>query len=259
VSPAYEDPGEWILKEGNLPDNVTPDNSKLKDPRSAHRIATVFAAGLTTPSGFVLPVQRWQAKAAGPGWRSEKWKTRRGHVFLVPGDSPVGYRLPLGSLPYVPASQYPLSIHADPTEPRGAAGSGRKALDDALAGRVAMPRRRRGPFTARRPRRCSNGSSRSSENSEARCARRSRSNRATAGCVSSCRRSSELEDYLELVAAAEKTADGLACPFTSRATRPPHDPRLNVIRVAPDPGRDRGQHPSRAQLGRMQGDHRRRL
>jgi uncharacterized protein (DUF2126 family) len=81
VVPAYEDPAEWILKEGNLPDNVTPDNSKLEDAEERHRIATVFSRGLATPSGFVLPVQRWQSKAAGHGWRSEKWKTRRGHVF----------------------------------------------------------------------------------------------------------------------------------------------------------------------------------
>jgi uncharacterized protein (DUF2126 family) len=106
VAPAYEDPGEWILKEGNLPENVTPENSKLKDPEERARIARVFARGLTEAAGHVLPVQRWQSKASGRKWRSEKWKTAPGRVFLVPGDSAVGYRLPLGTLPYVPPSQY---------------------------------------------------------------------------------------------------------------------------------------------------------
>ena len=118
VAPAYEDPAEWILKEGNLPDNVTPDNSKLKDPEERHRIAKVFERGLNEPSGFVLPIQSWQSKASDQRWRSERWKTRRGKIFLVPGDSPVGYRLPLGSLPYVPPSSYPYVNIADPTEPR---------------------------------------------------------------------------------------------------------------------------------------------
>src|SRR4030095_1718656 len=81
VIPAYEDPASWILKEGNLPENVTPENSKLKDPEERNRIAKVFGRGLTEPSGYVLPIQRWQAKASGQRWKSERWKLRRGHMF----------------------------------------------------------------------------------------------------------------------------------------------------------------------------------
>ncbi|MGG2473816.1 transglutaminase family protein, partial [Rhizobium sp. BR5] len=119
VLPAYEDPAEWIIKEGSLPDNVDPSNSRLKDPEERNRIARVFERGLTTPTGYILPVQAWNAKADGNRWISEKWKTRRGKIFLVPGDSPVGYRLPLGTLPYVPPSAYPYIHEADPSIPRG--------------------------------------------------------------------------------------------------------------------------------------------
>src|SRR5690606_5899882 len=57
VAEAYEDPAEWLLKEGKLPDNVDPSNSKLDDPEERSRMARVFERGLTKPSGYVLPVQ----------------------------------------------------------------------------------------------------------------------------------------------------------------------------------------------------------
>src|SRR6516225_4466950 len=112
VQPAYEDPTDRMLKQGLIPQNVDPSDPKIDVPRERARILSLFDADLSQPAGFVLPVQRWTAQAK-PGWLSEVWRTRRGRIFLVPGDSPIGFRLPLQSLPYVAAVDYPHLVPAD--------------------------------------------------------------------------------------------------------------------------------------------------
>ncbi len=239
VLPAFEDPAEWIVKEGNLPENVTPENSKLKDPEERNRIARVFGRGLTTASGYVLPIQRWQAQAGGHRWRSEKWKLRRGHLFLVPGDSPVGFRLPLGALPHVPPSQYPYTYTADPFEPRGPLPdfqAGEAVGDGPVTPEVDTSRGpQAGAFTAtegtvqeivEQQLGDGLGAVRTALSVEPRDGRL---------CVF-MPPVERIEDYLDLVAAAEAAAAKMGLPVHIEGYAPPHDPRMNVIRVAPDPG-----------------------
>ncbi|MER9350286.1 MULTISPECIES: transglutaminase family protein [unclassified Mesorhizobium] len=239
VSEAYEDPAEWLLKEGKLPDNVDPSNSRLEDPEERSRMAKVFERGLTKPSGYVLPVQRWNSQASDPRWRSEKWKTRRGRLFLVPGDSPVGYRLPLGTLPYVPPEQFPYIVPVDPSLPRGPLPAREAILAGPtpaeLEGADEMARRQQAAsFTAAAGQQERveqeiteiGGAVRTALSVEPRDGRL---------CVF-MPPVEALEDYLELVAAAENAAKAIGLPVHIEGYGPPHDPRLNVIRVAPDPG-----------------------
>jgi uncharacterized protein (DUF2126 family) len=74
ITPAYEDSFYYLWKEGKIP------------------------AGLDNPVGYTLPLKwnYWTSK-----WRSCKWTLKREHLFLVPGNSPIGFRLPLDSLPAV--------------------------------------------------------------------------------------------------------------------------------------------------------------
>jgi uncharacterized protein (DUF2126 family)/transglutaminase-like putative cysteine protease len=237
VDEAYEDPAEWVLKEAKLPDNLDPANSKLADPEERSRMARVFERGLTAPSGYVLPIQRWNAAASdGRRWRSEKWKTRRGRLFLVPGDSPVGYRLPLGTLPHVPPAQFPYVVPVDPSVPRGPLPPNPQPPAAVVPAGGDAPGRAQieASFTA------ATGGQEIVEQ------QLSGIDGAVRTAISVEPRDGRLtifmppveslEDYLELVAAAEAAARDTGLPVHIEGYAPPHDPRLNVIRVAPDPG-----------------------
>src|SRR5215471_18117235 len=119
IIPAYEDPVRQMLREGDWPDNIDPSDPKIDDPTERARIMREFERRLTVPTGFVLPVQPANAPASQERWFSEIWPLRRRHLFLIPGDSPVGLRLPLESLPYLPPSEQPITVAADPFMPRG--------------------------------------------------------------------------------------------------------------------------------------------
>ncbi|MEP6566401.1 MAG: transglutaminase family protein, partial [Mesorhizobium sp.] len=162
-----------------------------------------------------------------------------GRLFLVPGDSPVGYRLPLGTLPYVPPAQFPYIVPVDPSLPRGALPAREAILPAAapaeLEGADEMARRQQAvSFTATAGQQDRveqeiteiGGAVRTALSVEPRDGRL---------CVF-MPPVEALEDYLELVAAAENAAKAIGLPVHIEGYGPPHDPRLNVIRVAPDPG-----------------------
>ncbi|TWD46720.1 uncharacterized protein (DUF2126 family) [Agrobacterium vitis] len=230
--PAYEDPAEWIIKEGSLPENVDPSNSKLDSPEERARIAKVFERGLTTPTGYILPVQAWNARASGRRWISERWRTRRGKIFLIPGDSPIGFRMPLGTLPYVPPSQYPYIHTADPSLPRaplpdygGESDKLGRALSEASR-KAPETQQDRNEQTIAGSKEDIRGAVRTAMSVEPRDGRL---------CVF-MPPVEKIEDYLELVAAAETAARELGLPVHIEGYAPPQDERINVIRVAPDPG-----------------------
>ena len=219
VIPAYEDTAHWLLQEGALPVNVDPDNPQIDDPEARARMVRTFARGLSQPTGFVLPVQRWNALAS-PRWQSERWPLRRGKLFLVPGDSPIGLRLPMSSLPWVAPSVYPFIHPRDTLEERGslpdAAHLQQLYGGDATTGRQTVFEQ---PSTPE-------GGVRTALSVEP----RDGVLRVFMPPVTT------LEDYLELVAAVEVTARDLALPVHIEGYAPPIDPRLNVIKVTPDPG-----------------------
>ncbi|WP_348673226.1 transglutaminase family protein [uncultured Abyssibacter sp.] len=219
VQPVYEDPWHYIRKERGLPENVDPLDSKLDDLEERTRLAAVFERGLNTPRGFVLPVQRQNSKAGKP-WISELWKTRTRHLFLLPGDSPIGFRLPLQSLPWVEEGAYPQVMQDDPTEPK-------PPLE--RPPQIMHPSHRATPVDAApapQPAASEFGPVRTALTVEPRDGRLHVFMPPTQNA----------QDYLDLVAAIEQGAQTLGAPVRIEGYPPPSDPRLDKLSVTPDPG-----------------------
>lgn len=93
LHPAFEDPWEVLRAEARLPADQDPRSAGLDDPEERRRLVAILDRGIGSVVGYAVPLAR------GPvGWRTDRWSFRRGHLFLLPGDSSIGYRLPLTAL-----------------------------------------------------------------------------------------------------------------------------------------------------------------
>ncbi|WP_157271743.1 transglutaminase family protein [Azohydromonas aeria] len=114
VMPGYEDAWYHLWRERRLPVNVDPFDSKLDDELERVRLRRVFSKGLDSVTGYALPLRR------DPGaWASGPWFLRDERLYLLPGDSPMGYRLPLDSLPWATEEDKAQDFMPDPFAPRG--------------------------------------------------------------------------------------------------------------------------------------------
>ncbi|RYZ11204.1 MAG: IMP dehydrogenase, partial [Myxococcaceae bacterium] len=111
--PAYEDALYYMWKEKRLPDNVDPLKSNLKDKMERDRLTRLFDQGLGEVVGYAIPLER-RTTSQGLRWTSGPWFLRDETLYLLPGDSPMGYRLPLDSLPWVKESEFPWHVPQDP-------------------------------------------------------------------------------------------------------------------------------------------------
>ncbi len=205
VTPVYEDTFYFLWEQGNLPLDVDPSSLDLKEVSVQQKIAEVLNQAPDTPSGFVLPIAYYQNK-----WISNPWEVRRKKVFLVPGNSPIGLRLPLNSLlidPEVPSmplyepdlfeQKKPLPTFVDNVKKRKVAKVDKKQpfVRTALCAEI-----REGKLYLFLP------------------------------------PVDTLAAFLQLIAAIEATAAELQLPVVLEGYDPPKDPRIQVLKITPDPG-----------------------
>ena len=290
ITPGYEDTWYYLWRERKLPVNVDPFDAKLSDELERIRLRRVFDQGLDATVGYVLPLQAHavsngnhkglRSGAATTQWSTGPWFFRDERMYLIPGDSPMGYRLPLDSLPWVSAADYPYHIEQDPSIPRDALPDGAVFKRQyaphqvgggfAEGGVVSMQSAEYGvhgdetplwqtdptglgkagaapaqAMSARFPQRGESAAwlTRTALCVEARDPQRANGPKAEKALGG---RSSHLyifmpplqrlEDYLDLVAAIEATAQKLGVRVILEGYPPPRDARLKMLQVTPDPG-----------------------
>jgi uncharacterized protein (DUF2126 family)/transglutaminase-like putative cysteine protease len=251
--PGYEDAFYYIWKERRLPSNVTPEKSNLKDKLERDRIARIFQEGPDSAAGYALPIKR--AEVGGlAGWVSGAWFLRDDEtLWLLPGDSPMGLRLPMDSLPWVAEKEYPWSWQQDPSQKfpalpgefpydRRHAEAIRAGQRFMAGGGAPLPAGygpgQRGQKLEPLPPPEADPTLRPQQGESAPWIVR------TALCVQP--RDGRLhlfmppvtttEDYLDLVAGIETAVTEMGVPVIIEGEPPPRDPRLNKLAVTPDPG-----------------------
>ncbi|HEX4635109.1 MAG TPA: transglutaminase family protein, partial [Rhizomicrobium sp.] len=228
IVPAFEDFWHHLGQERQLAGNVDPRDSKLEDPELRARLARVFERGLSREVGYVLPLEKNHQR-----WLSEHWTTRSGHLFLIPGDSAIGFRLPLHSLPYVPPEARGFVPPPDPFAPLlpletpdksgrdYRSGNGHADADGRTAGAE-------GPYRPinRAITQLTGEPVRTALTVEPRGGRL---------CVFMPPLPS-VGDYFAMLSVVEDSADQLNLAVHIEGYPPPFDSRINVIKVTPDPG-----------------------
>ena len=187
----------WAEAPQELP---RPSAEVLRDPKARRRLSRELSATDRTV-GYVLPLA-WDH--GSDCWRTAPWPTRRGQLTLLPGDSAIGYRLPLNELPVGQAGlreqEPPAPFWREPPalpmpQPAVAAGGA-----PATPGTALCLEHRDGILFVFLP-----------------------------PCPSA-------ERYQALVAAAERAAADAPLPVLLEGYLPPPDPRLRTVQLEPEVG-----------------------
>jgi uncharacterized protein (DUF2126 family) len=215
ILPAYEDPIYHLWQERQLPIDADQALEDLNAKEARIALAEKLESKMGIAVGFVFPVRAISENGC-TRWESGTWSFLRSRLFLLPGDSPLGFRLPLDSFSGKRTCIHPM----DPFAPRAPLVRIQTAVDATVDAPV-------------------HASPQSSE----------RSNSPvgfphTALCLE-VRQGRlhvflppvrSLEEYLDLLERIEKTAVGLGKTILLEGYPPPWDYRLRSVKVTPDPG-----------------------
>lgn len=211
---AFEDSLYYLWQEQQLPANVDPKTFDLKDDMERKRLARLLSRGLDTPTGMVLPLG-WND--AYQCWRSTPWELRSERLTLIPGDSPLGFRLPLNSLPAVSEDKRHIEPDADPFSDKKPLSGYRLFADRTQTSRDSPADQDETVMTE---------VLRTALSIEPREGR----------LYLFLPPIKQLEHYVDLINMIELTAGELKLPVVIEGYEPPRDTRIQKLLITPDPG-----------------------
>ena len=232
VQDAYEDVPYQLWKEQRIPLEGEMLTADLYEATERKRLQAQLDANVGKPTGYVLPLT-WSAKT--DGWMSNTWTFRADRLMLLPGNSPVGLRLPLGALPLV--EQDLVDEHVVPPRSPFAPTETLPSTEDAVArytAALASPALRSGEGGP--PKAVGGAKGKSAENP----------NGLVRSALCAEVRDGKLflflpplayaEHYLDLIHAIEAVSAKLGLAVVIEGYSPPRDHRIESMSVTPDPG-----------------------
>ena len=224
VQSTYEDPLYYMWMEQSLPADVDPTKADLKDDLERRRLAKLLSRGLSTTTGYILPLE---FDGYSHSWKSSLWPMRSDVITLIPGDSPMGYRLPLNSLPA--QAEEDRIPERDPFDPRQPLANKK---DNAVLDSVAKQHFAKKPMQA-------------TPVTEQLATEKTLKNVIrTTLCIEPrdgrlhvfMPPMTHLEYFVSLLEHLESVAKTLDLPIVIEGYEPPKDPRLQKFLITPDPG-----------------------
>ncbi|BFT29298.1 transglutaminase family protein [Alteromonas sp. D210916BOD_24] len=195
VVTAYEDVLYHLWQEGSLPETLSLKAPELLHAMTRKGFLAKLERGLDKPVGYIIPLA---FDTLYDGWQSSIWSFKRQHCFLLPGDSPLGYRLPLSSLgqPETLFDRDPVDMEGAFTTPKAQRGY---VGDQVVLTALCIEERDGKLFVFMPP-------------------------------------LSHFEHYAQLLNAIEAVAESLDIPVVLEGYTPPFDTRIEKFAVTPDPG-----------------------
>jgi len=173
------------------------------------------------PAGYILPLRRRQKDSGELFWSTQLWFSCPGRLLLLsPGDSPIGYRIPTESMPWVAPDDvnYAYEASADLAELPQRQIHRTDLFDQEPASDALLP--------------LSSSPEHAPELIRPALCIEAREGRLHVFLPYT----RVLADYLDLLAAVEDTCEYLHKPAWLEGYAPPADPRLQSFTVTPDPG-----------------------